>query len=137
MLFFVSILPASALGAPERLTYAPKVVELAGRLELQTFPGPPNFESISSGDDMERGYYLRLDHPVTVEPTGKHPEVDNPVREANVKIVQLAMNPEDDKLWARLRKLGKNAHVSACGTLFHRFTGHHHARILLDVESIR
>lgn len=75
-------------------------MELAGTLDLQTFPGPPNYESIATGDEMERHFYLKLDVPVDVVP-GKDDHVDNPELEKNVKIVQLAINGEDDALWAR------------------------------------
>lgn len=73
-------------------TYGPSVVELMGYLDLQTFPGPPNYESVGAGDNG---------------------------------------------LWDKFRKLGKGTHVKIQGTLFHRFTGHHHSRVLMIAESVQ
>jgi hypothetical protein len=115
-------------------TYEPAVVDLVGALDLQTFPGPPNYESIQGGDKLERHFYLKLDSPVDVVPHGEHPTVDNPEEERNVQIMQLAIDGEDEALWASFKKLGKGAHVKVTGTLFHRFTGHHHSRVLLSVS---
>ena len=118
------------------LTYQPAVVSLVGVLDLQTFPGPPNYESIQNGDQPERHFYLRLDSPVDVAPRGEHPAVDNPEEERDVRILQLAIGADENSIRARLRKLGKGARVEITGTLFHRFTGHHHSRVLLSVNQV-
>jgi Domain of unknown function (DUF4431) len=119
------------------VTYEPEQVELTGKLTLQTFPGPPNFESIKGGDAIERHFYLKLDRPIDVLPLpGGHPTVSNPELERNVKIIQLSIDAEDNPLWAKFRKVGRNARVKILGTLFHRFTGHHHSRILLIVKKM-
>lgn len=127
-------LPLSAFAGNRVVNYKPSVVELGGILELQTFPGPPNYESITSGDQIERGFYLRLDAPLDVV-KGNEDRIDNPVTEKNVKIVQLAINAEDNALWSKFQSEGNGAHVRVRGDLFHRFTGHHHARVLLDVQT--
>jgi hypothetical protein len=119
------------------LTYGPSVVELTGTLDLQTFPGPPNYESIKNGDEIERHFYLKLDNAVDVLPRGPSTEIENPEKERNVSVIQLSISEEDDKLWNRFRKLGKGAHVKIQGTLFHRFTGHHHSRILMVVSKMQ
>jgi hypothetical protein len=111
-------------------------VELEGILDLQVFPGPPNYESIKSGDEIERHFYLKLTSPIDVLPKGKHPGVENVEEERNVRILQLAIDGENDELWARFRKVGKGSHVKILGTLFHRFTAHHHSRVLLSVKSM-
>ena len=129
------LLPLSSLAAVQIFYYRPTVVELTGKLELQTFPGPPNYESISSGDQIERGFYLKLDAPINVS-AGKLAQVDISDPEKNVRILQLAINGEDDPLWAKFKAAGKVTHVRIKGGLFHRFTGHHHARILLNVEAM-
>jgi len=118
------------------VTYEPATVELSGVLDLQTFPGPPNYESIGEGDDIERHFYLKLDNAVDVTSKGEHPAVSNLEEERGVAILQLAIDGENDVLWARFRKAGKGAHVRIRGTLFHRFTGHHHSRVLLSVKDI-
>jgi hypothetical protein len=119
------------------LTYGPSIVELTGTLDLQTFPGPPNYESIRNGDEIERHFYLKLDKDIDVLPQGANSEIENPEKERNVRVIQLSISEEDDKLWDRFRKLGKGAHVKIQGTLFHRFTGHHHSRILMVVSKMQ
>jgi hypothetical protein len=115
--------------------YEPATVELTGRLDLQTFPGPPNYESIESGDEIERHFYLDLIQPVDVVVMEKNNKsaVNGDSFNA-VKILQLVVTK--DEQWARLRELGEGRDVTIKGTLFQRFTGHHHARVLLSIESI-
>ncbi len=111
--------------------YDPAQVKLKGVVEIQTFPGPPNYESIQKGDEMERGAYLRLYQPIDVNliliATN---EINEP--EKNIKIIQIADINDVD--WKKFLKKGK--HIQITGTLFHRFTGHHHTRVLIDVKQI-
>lgn len=141
LLRFLSLLillsPILSYSDKGALTYAPTVVELTGTLDLQTFPGPPNYESIRNGDALEHHFYLKLDVPVDVLPTESHTGVVDPEEERNVRIMQLAINGEDDALWKRFRRVGEGGHVKISGTLFHRFTGHHHSRVLLSVENMQ
>lgn len=135
-LVFTLLVSSWCLASNRTLSYDPEVVELIGVLDLQTFPGPPNYESIQNGDDVERHFYLKLDAPVDVKPVGKLSTIDNSEIELNVKIIQLAINGEDASLWSQFRKSGKGSHVKIIGKLFHRFTGHHHSRVLLNVEKM-
>ena len=118
------------------LHYDPGLVELSGTLDLQTFPGLPNYENIASGDKIERHFYLKLDKPVDVL-TSKKDADQNAENERNVRIVQLAIDAEDKSLWSRFRHAGRGAHVIVTGQLFHRLTGHHHSRVLLSVEQLK
>ena len=106
------------------LTYAPDTVSLKGTLRRQTFPGPPNYESVKSGDAPETGFYLHLGRPVCT--IGKD-EVDVAARA--VRFVQLVL---DTTGYARLRPL-LGRRVTLRGTLFHAISGHHHAPLLLTV----
>jgi hypothetical protein len=135
-LLLLILFTRQSLAENKVLAYAPTVVELTGELDLQTFPGPPNFESIKNGDDVERHFYLKLDKPFDVSPTKATEGVENAEDEKNIGIVQLAISEEDDKLWNKFRKAGRGALVRIKGTLFHRFTGHHHSRVLLAVTEI-
>ena len=54
------LLASSCLAGNAIVTYEPEIVELVGTLDLQTFPGPPNYDSIQKGDDIERHFYLKL-----------------------------------------------------------------------------
>lgn len=133
--FMVGAVLFSVLAHGQVLTYGP-TVELSGTLELQTFPGPPNYESIRDGDERERSFYLRLDAPVEVQAKGAHPGIENVQTERNVRVVQLAIDSEDDRLWSRFRKAGPGQRVKVEGTLFHQFTGHHYSRVLISVSKM-
>jgi len=132
LLFTMSVI---AFAGNRQVHYEPVKVELTGRLDLQTFPGPPNYESIASGDEIERHFYLALIQPVDVVVTEKdNKSAVNGDSFNAVKILQLVVIK--DEHWARLRELGEGGEVTIKGTLFQRFTGHHHSRVLLSVESV-
>ncbi|MEY4615041.1 MAG: hypothetical protein RJB66_1 [Pseudomonadota bacterium] len=136
LLLFLLISSGGFAGNPI-LTYEPSKIELKGILDLQTFPGPPNYESIKEGDAIERHFYLKLDSPVDIVPKKEgHSTVVNPEPEKNIKVMMLAISADDKLLWKRVRKFGKGGHVRVNGTLFHRWTGHHHSRVILNVEKI-
>lgn len=136
--FILTTLLSPCLFASNRVfTYEPEQIELSGTLDLQTFPGPPNYDSIKNGDEIERHFYLKLDYPIDLVPlVSGHPTVSNPDPEKNVRIVQLSINAGDDALWAKFRKAGIGARIKILGTLFHQFTGHHHSRVLLNVKKM-
>jgi len=134
-LFLLLLFSAGVLAKSPVVTYEPTKVELTGALDLQTFPGPPNYESIKEGDEAERYFYLKLDSPIDVIPQVEgHPTVVNPDPERNVKVMMLAISGEDDALWSRFRKVGRGGRVRIIGTLYHRWTGHHHSRVILNVD---
>lgn len=65
-LFFLSLISISSFAQNTTVHYEPEIVELVGQLDLQTFPGIPNYESIKNGDETERHFYLKLKRPVDV-----------------------------------------------------------------------
>lgn len=135
LLLLTLFFACNAFASNKQVQYEPEKVELSGRLDLQTFPGPPNYYSIKSGDEIEQHFYLVLDHPVDVisskENKTKSMNIENFY---NVKICQLVVG--EDKDWTLLRQSGEGGKVKIRGTLFQRFTGHHHSRVLLTVESV-
>lgn len=135
-IFFILLaLSGNAFGLNRQVHYEPEKIELTGHLDLQTFPGPPNYESIKSGDEVERHFYLVLSRPVDVILTEKDKASSiNGDNFYNVTIFQLVVG--DDKHWAILRQAGEGGQVTIKGTLFQRHTGHHHSRVLLVVENI-
>ena len=128
--FFI-FLSFNALAKNKVFHYEPQKEELTGTLDIQTFPGLPNYESIAKGDEIERGFYLKLDHPIDVIATDK---VSNSESEKNVRVVQLILS---NGFWDQAQKLGREGHVILKGELWHQYTGHHHSRVLLEVERIR
>lgn len=109
------------------ISYGPDVV-LTGKLDRLTFPGRPNYESITNGDEAETGFYVRLSHAVC---TKGDPESEDEYPQQNVRLVQLVLKPSQ---YNDLRPfLGQQVRVR--GELFASHTGHHHAPLLLQVKS--
>jgi hypothetical protein len=117
--------------------YQPEKATLTGKLFLKTFPGPPNYESVRNGDYPERGWYLKLDKKIDVIINEKKrvPENIGDENEKAVDVIQLAL-PYGEKYeeYKKKKNFKVGARVKLSGTLFRRFTGHHHARVLLSVE---
>ncbi len=116
--------------------YEPEIIELIGEIDLQTFPGAPNYESIKNGDEVETHFYLKLRNSIDVIALPK--DAESPMKSEsfyNVQILQLVVH--DDKNMSILRKTGEGGHLKIRGTLFHRFSGHHHSRVLLEVKNIK
>ncbi len=136
VLLFLFLFPIISTGKNQVFAYDLPNLEFKGSLDLQTFPGPPNFESIKDGDEVERHFYLKLNNPIDIMPKDFSPRPENSVAERNVRILQLAIDGKDHELWSRFREYGEGHPVKIKGYLFHRSTGHHHSRVLLNVSSL-
>jgi hypothetical protein len=112
------------------LPYGPSVVRLTGTLIRQTFPGPPNYESVRKGDKPETDWLLDLSRPVCVDQDKVEPDL-NPAQR-DVRRVQLVVDETAYKTHKNL--VGKQ--VVATGTLFGEHTGHHHTPVLLTVSTL-
>ncbi len=111
----------------EWLEYEPAVVELKGKLGIETFFGPPNFGENPETDSKERSWILSLNKPINVRAKTETDPILGPSVE-DVRKLQLVMPKPYREL------IGKKVIVK--GTLFHGHTGHHHTDVLLDVQSI-
>ncbi|MEA3031526.1 MAG: hypothetical protein QOJ53_592 [Sphingomonadales bacterium] len=104
-------------------------VSLRGRLTLETFPGPPNYESVRRGDAAEHAYILEMERDICIDDGGEFADPEERFRH-----VQLysARRPQRQLLsaargqWVRVRGAGFGAH-----------TGHHHASLVVDVRALR
>src|ERR1041384_7028204 len=105
-----------AAAAAHCLDYEPSVVVLSGTIVRQTFPGPPNYESVARGDSAERIWILRLARPICLNVADRYD-----IHESGQKQLQLVLKPEFYKRFSHL--VGKR--VTATGTVFHAYTGHH------------
>jgi len=112
--------------------FQPKKTELIGTIESQTFPGPPNYENIANGDEVESGWYLRLSGPINITYAPREKAVDNDMPLKNVKIVQMIVHYSSPT--KELVKSGNKVKIT--GTLLGKLTGHHHARVLINIENI-
>ena len=126
------VLLASASGntlAGDCLKYEPAKVHLSGTIARETFPGPPNYESVASGDAAETIWVLRLSKPICTVSSSSDEinEAENDQSE-----LQLVLEPAQYKRYRAL--VGRR--VTATGTLFHAISGHHHKTLLLTTEAL-
>ena len=131
ILIFTSISFANTPSHSQQvLQYEPHIVTLTGILGTRIYPGPPNYESIKSGDRAERIWHVKLKRPFTVvgdlDPTSQN-EKETGIREIQLIVIS-------DKLGENLRK-HMGATILFRGTLTHAITGHHHLPILMEVKS--
>jgi hypothetical protein len=97
-----------------------------GILFQETFPGPPNYESIEAGDRPETFWFVALDMPacVAADPAG---QALSPVV-GSVERIQLIVTTEQYRDHAS--KVGH--HVVVSGRLFSAITAHHKSPVLMD-----
>lgn len=115
--------------ASDCLNYEPAVVQLHGKIMRETFPGPPNYESIEEGDMPETYWILNLKTPVCIHGK-KGDEIDIPRQ--NISKIQLILDSGQYKKFSSL--LGKDVIVT--GMLTGSISGHHHTTALLTVQDI-
>lgn len=104
----LSAMPWQTSDAASCLRY--EFVSLTATLIRQTYPGPPDYESVTKGDEPRVIWVLLLDHSICVnDPDPRYP------REYYEREVQLLVGPEQ---YARYKDLlGKK--VTASGKLQH------------------
>ncbi len=107
-------------------------VTLTGTIFRETFPGPPNYESIEDGDTPETYWILTIKTPQCV--IAESAENDELYEVANSTIrFQLAF--ETSNTYQSQKNLeGSTAVVK--GQLFIGTSGHHHTEALISVKSI-
>lgn len=112
------------------LSFEPAVESVVGTLVRRTFPGPPNYEDVRTGDQAEMGWYVTLARPVCF--AGRPGDEASSKDIADVNFVQLVLTHGEYKTHAGL--IGK--HVRVTGTFFAAQTGHHHAPVLVQVRTL-
>lgn len=105
------------------------VCVVSGTLEIQVFPGPPEYEDIKKGDAKEEGLYLRLDRPITIH-FKDWDKNDAPAVES-ISLMQIA-GEFDDARFYKLGEMKRKCHVTIKGEIFASFNAHHHTRFLID-----
>ena len=107
-------------------------VTFTGTVSRETFPGPPNYESIDDGDTPETYWILTIRTPQCV--TAEFMESDAPYEVAkSTKRFQLAF--EDASIYKSQKNLVENGAIVE-GQLFAGYSGHHHTKALILVKSI-
>lgn len=123
------LLLASEAGGSPCAQYEPARTELTGTLIARDYPGPPNFESIESGDQRLLAWILVLDSRLCVagDPTSdiNSEEVEG---ETEVQLVPSADLPTFAPFQRRA--------LQVSGTLFAAHSGYHQTAVLMKVESL-
>lgn len=106
-----------------------KPITLTGKIIEKTYPGPPNFESITEGDKALTAWFLVIDKPICAladtELTGEHLENIEPQK--TFQLVLKNHEPHNDLL-------NKTASVTA--TPYTRHTAYHQTPLLLEVKTL-
>lgn len=122
-----TVLPSLCAG--ERwLRYEPSIVALQGTVLPRERFGPPSYGETPEIDTKEIAPILRLIETINVH--GDPSSALNRETEQNVTEIHLVF-PEGIEI---SQFFGRE--VTATGTLFHSYTGHHATRILMQVQSI-
>jgi len=94
--------------------------EFTGHLVNQIFPGPPNYESVTSGDEPVTRWYLQLPWPACFAEC------------KYLTLFQLALKPEELDRYRQF--LGREVRVR--GTLQEGVPGHHTTSLVVNVTSL-
>lgn len=132
ILAFFLLITLTASGSPS-LRYEPEEVTVRGVIRRQTFPGRPNYEDVTKGDEPEIYWILELSTPVAV--IGKK-DSDLDVSESGVHSMQLVFGVIGTKSYPDYPDfVGKQ--VTVVGRLFHSHTAHHKTAVLISVRDMR
>lgn len=102
-------------------------VVLEGSVVRQTFPGPPNYESVADGDKAMTLFVLRLSKPACFEAEDKR----DSLYESAYDVTDIQLSLPSEQAYATLRPLlGKP--VRLAGSAFGRHTGGHFTPVLLE-----
>ena len=129
-----AILFSSAVGAAVTPCYPdePAVVTLAGTLKEETFPGPPNFESVATGDKPEKVFVLVYSPHICTSGSSYKDTMDE--AQPDVEMTELVFLGDSYKLYDILRPyLGKQ--VQCKGQLFDAENAEHHTPVLIQILS--
>jgi Domain of unknown function (DUF4431) len=108
-------------------------VTFTGTVSRETFPGPPNYESIDDGDAPETYRILTISTPQCVAAESMEGGALYEVAKSTTRF-QLAF--EDASIYKSQKNLVENGAIVE-GQLFAGHSGHHHTKALISVKSIK
>ena len=100
---------------------------ISGTLTVQSFPGPPNYESVANGDAEEKALILKLAKPTCAE--------DGQSIDASTKFARVHVSSHIPALLDVLNA-AVGRHVTVHGEAFGAETGHHHAPLVLFADEV-
>lgn len=107
-------------------------VAFTGTISRETFPGPPNYESIDDGDAPETYWILTISTPQCVTAESMESGVLYELAKSTTRF-QLVF--EDSSIYKTQKNLVENTAVVE-GQLFAGHSGHHHTKVLISVKGI-
>lgn len=111
------------------LSYEPAVVELEGRLTIQTKYGPPGY-----GEDPKTDVKVRVPILLLPEEVNVRGDPENELNQESVNgVKQIQLVLPTGRSFSKF--VGRRVHVR--GTLFHSFTGHHYTPVLMIVHELK
>ena len=103
------------------------MIELSGTLRLKVFPGPPNYQSVESGDLAESAYILELPERFCLQ--------DGIFLEPGTHFDRAHLFSTDRLITGSLSEyVGHTVRVRGDG--FASITGHHHAPLVIEVREV-
>lgn len=104
-----------------------------GTISRETFPGPPNYESINSGDTPETYWILTIGTPQCVLAESME---DGEFYEVAKSITRFQLAFDGSEIYKTQKDL-IGADVVVNGQLFVAISGHHHTEVLISVKNIK
>lgn len=108
-------------------------ITFTGTVSRETFPGPPNYESIDDGDAPETYWILTISTPQCV--TAESME-NGALYEVEKSTTRFQLSFEDTNIYKLQKNLVGNGAIVE-GQLFAGQSGHHHTKVLISVKSIK
>ena len=128
-----AMLLVAAVGSSATPCYddEPSTVTVTGTFTEETFAGPPNFKSITAGDEPEKMFILLFNPHICTTGNMEPDSTDAP--QADVEKAQLVFLDDARNMYKTFRPyLGKQ--VQCTGQLFDGLTGGQFTRVLLRVS---
>lgn len=122
------VFPTSSKAACLDLSDPSKLV-FSGLLTQNVFPGPPNYESIEMGDRPSTAFLLDLPEPVCVS--------GDDFISSDEQVSTIHVYSDDAKANEDLARFADQHVVVVAAEAFGSHTGHHRARLVVEVQSIR
>ncbi|KJR43464.1 hypothetical protein MCHI_000624 [Candidatus Magnetoovum chiemensis] len=119
----------------ECLQYEPAIVTLKGKAYKESFIGPPNYESIESGDTPSSEIIIKLDHPICVIA-----EANDEMNETVYDVKEIQIDTDSIKNFEELLRTYKgviNKKVIATGSLYNAILGFHRRKVVLETSNLK
>lgn len=132
-IFTASLVPGMAVSAEHAVSRCVNasrpdaLVTLAGKLTLQSFAGPPNYESIAQGDAEEHAFILELPRKICLE--------DGEFADGSERFDRVHVHATEPDLLRTLRQsIGRD--VTVAGRAVGAHTAHHRAPMVLFAGAV-